>query len=396
MFELRNPKNFPFYWERVVPTSRKCIKRKYASSKTNQVFFVDGREFVRDECTNVTAFILEKTCRKLHSRTNHPICIVKNSIFSFLQERRVDCLRDDFPCAVTETTNFDTLLFDKQHSARAPSDTFFVQRGWVLRTHTTCHGPQLLRDGHRFFAVAGDVFRRDRIDRSHHAAFHQLDVVRVCASRTAAMRQMRSDAEALIQRLFGERTAFRWRRGAFPFTQPSFELEVADAAGNWIEVAGCGLLQAQILQEAGVTEAAAYAAGVGLDRIAMLLTHIDDIRVLWSEDRRFLRQFSDGSLHRFVPLSAFPAVHRDISFWLPQSSSFAENDLYAVIRDFGGDLVESVERIDAYRCPVRRQNSACFRVTYRAFDRVLSGAVINEVQKRVRAAVSEQLPVELR
>jgi phenylalanyl-tRNA synthetase alpha chain len=115
----------------------------------------------------------------------------------------------------------------------------------------------------------------------------------------------------------------RWVEAYFPFTSPSWELEVF-WQGDWLEVLGCGVVSQPILDNASVPERVGWAFGLGLERIAMLLYSIPDIRLFWSKDTRFLSQFSETQpIKRFVPFSKYPACFKDVSFWLRSSSSAA-------------------------------------------------------------------------
>ena len=128
-----------------------------------------------------------------------------------------------------------------------------------------------------------------------------------------------------------------------------------------------------------------WAFGLGLERIAMILYSIPDIRLFWSEDPRFLSQFTHGKINEFKPYSKYPACYRDVSFWKP-ASDMHDNDLYDVVRDVAGDLVEDVAivrdcisdatlspthvaKIDRFTHPKTQRRSLTVRVVYRSFDR---------------------------
>src|SRR5690606_7925249 len=147
----------------------------------------------------------------------------------------------------------------------------------------------------------------------------------------------------------------RWVDAYFPFTSPSWELEVM-WQGQWLELLGCGVVKQDILNNNGKDKHIGWALGLGLERLAMLLFNINDIRLFWSQDSRFLEQFQDESkIVRFKSFSKYPVCYKDVSFWLPTSSSPAggqiagewhENDFMELVRDVGGDLVEDVSLMD--------------------------------------------------
>jgi phenylalanyl-tRNA synthetase alpha chain len=203
----------------------------------------------------------------------------------------------------------------------------------------------------------------------------------------------------------------RWVEAYFPFTSPSWELEVY-YAGDWLEVLGCGVTQQDILTNAGVAQKLGWAFGIGLDRIAMLLFQIPDIRLFWSRDRRFLSQFAGveadlESLRRFVPFSKYPPCWKDISFWLRSTSAaggntkasvqdFHENDLMEVVRDVAGDLVEDVVLVDEFTHPRTGRRSVCYRINYRSLERTLTNNETNEMHLAITKALVDKFGVEVR
>jgi phenylalanyl-tRNA synthetase alpha chain len=133
----------------------------------------------------------------------------------------------------------------------------------------------------------------------------------------------------LARHLFGD-VEMRWREDYFPFTQPSFELEVLFNE-KWLEVLGCGVIHHDVLNTAGKTKDAGWAFGLGLERLAMVLFDIPDIRLFWSNDDRFLKQFHEKDKNiKFKPFSKYPLCYKDMSFWLPEDQSFHPNDIYEV------------------------------------------------------------------
>lgn len=199
----------------------------------------------------------------------------------------------------------------------------------------------------------------------------------------------------------------RWIEAYFPFTSPSWELEVF-WQGDWLEVLGCGVVKQEIMTKAGVPSQLGWAFGAGLERVAMLLFEIPDIRLFWSQDQRFLSQFTGVSddlskLKRFIPFSKYPACYKDVSFWLPTSSSPAgggpivhENDIMEIVRDVAGDDVEDVRKVDEFTHPKTGRKSLCYRVNYRSLQRTLTNEEANIFHDGIRAALKERLGVEIR
>ena len=203
----------------------------------------------------------------------------------------------------------------------------------------------------------------------------------------------------------------RWVEAYFPFTSPSWELEIF-WQGEWLEVLGCGVTNQRLLINAGVPNKLGWAFGLGLERIAMLLFSIPDIRLFWSQDERFLSQFSEnGRLKRFVPFSKYPACPRDISFWVRSSGQvnqaggggnlsavreFHENDVMEVVREVAGDLVEDVKLVDEFQPQGQERKSYCFRITYRSLERTLLGREATALHDRIGNLLTERLDVEIR
>eukprot|EP00927_Polykrikos_kofoidii_P035958 TRINITY_DN30431_c0_g1_i1.p1 TRINITY_DN30431_c0_g1~~TRINITY_DN30431_c0_g1_i1.p1 ORF type:complete len:323 (+),score=69.67 TRINITY_DN30431_c0_g1_i1:580-1548(+) len=317
------------------------------------------------------------------------------------------CKFFDNVAPVVETARcFDDLLVPRDHVSRSPSDTYYVNAKYVLRTHTTAHECEFMARYPEVtsFLCAGDVFRRDEIDSSHYPVFHQCEGVRLFETKAVSAEEVKKDLqrtlEGLAAHLFKLRTGegMRWNDDYFPFTEPSFELEIRynDA---WLEVLGCGVLHHDVIRNAGLDPAKVHgwAYGLGLERLAMVLFDIPDIRLFWSDDERFSNQFSEDAFDRqtkFKPFSKYPPVMKDISMWLPEG--FVDNDLFEMIRDEGGDQVEKVDLIDEFVHKKTGRVSKSFRVTWRDMSRTLTSDEVNGMQEKVLQRIVGELAVELR
>lgn len=219
------------------------------------------------------------------------------------------------------------------------------------------------------------------------------------ASKAAAA-SSGSDVEA-------EPLKVRWIEAYFPFTSPSWELEVF-WQGDWLEILGCGVIKQDLLINSDVPHRVGWAFGLGIERIAMLLFNIPDIRLFWSRDERFLSQFRAGEITRFEPFSRHPACYKDVAFWLPPSAvtggssaaggavPFHENDVMEIVREIGGDLVEDVSLIDEFTHPKTQRKSMCYRINYRSLERTLTNEDANEMHDKVRQRLIDDFGVELR
>ena len=233
------------------------------------------------------------------------------------------------------------------------------------------------------------------------------------------MADLRRVLDGLVDHLFGASTPRRWLDDSFPFTSPSLQVEV-QFQGRWLEVLGCGVIQGDICRhfrgrEGREEEVVGWAFGLGLERLAMVLFDIPDIRLFWSDDPRFLSQFAGGggeaahgapSFHslKFSPFSKYPPCPKDLSFWLPQreeaqegGEAFHENDLYAVIRSVAGDWVETVRPVgDDFVHPSTGRRSRLYRVVYRSMSHSLTNEEVNAVHQRVRDALQQRMQLQLR
>lgn len=200
----------------------------------------------------------------------------------------------------------------------------------------------------------------------------------------------------------------RWVEAYFPFTSPSWELEVY-WQGEWLEILGCGVSKQELLINAGVPNQLGWAFGLGLERVAMILYSIPDIRLFWSKDERFLSQFSSmDQISTFVPFSKHPACYKDTSFWVGSSSSgaggeatanapdFHENDFMEIVRNVGGDRVEDVKLTDTFMHPISGRKSLCYRINYRSLERTLRNREANQLHQKVEKQLVQKLGVELR
>ncbi|GLC48484.1 hypothetical protein PLESTB_000103000 [Pleodorina starrii] len=354
---------------------------------------------------NITDYIYDKMGMDLHRQPDHPIGIIKQAIYDYFEARNPGLFTkfdDRFPIVSTRA-NFDEVLVPADHISRSPNDTYYVDANTVLRCHTSAHQAETLRAGHSAFLVTGDVYRRDSIDATHYPVFHQMEGVRVFSEADwlasgldptkLAERDLKDALEGLARHLFGD-VECRWIDAYFPFTEPSFELEIF-FKGKWLEVLGCGVMEQRILDDNFKPGHKAWAFGLGLERLAMVLFDVPDIRVFWSNDDRFLKQFSAGDLKsRFKPYSKFPACYKDMAFWV--SPEFSENNLCELVRSIGGDLVEEVTCIDTFTNKKTGRTSNCYRIVYRSMERSLTDEEINALQEQVRSQVAQVLKVELR
>lgn len=200
---------------------------------------------------------------------------------------------------------FDALNTAPDHPARNEQDTFYLPDGRLLRTHTSSvqirtmeKAPPPIR-----IIAPGAAYRRDEIDATHSAQFHQIEGLYV--DERVSIADLKGTLEFFLRELFGADTAVRFRPHYFPFTEPSFEIDVQSKAlrsgEKWIEVCGCGMVHPAVFEEVNRARGddaydpekwSGFAFGLGMDRLAMILFGIPDIRLFAQNDLRFLQQFA--------------------------------------------------------------------------------------------------------
>ncbi|KAL9555476.1 hypothetical protein MBANPS3_002323 [Mucor bainieri] len=397
---------------------------------------INGQVLSRDEWTNISPTVLSKVNRKLHLQPQNPISIIRELIESNFKGFKTF---NDLSPVVTTKQNFDELYIPKDHPSRTKSDNYYFNKDHVLRAHTSAHQLQGLASGENKFLISGDVYRRDEIDSSHYPVFHQiegffyldndLDTLAAELKRLQATTEtpnievvddtiikpenpyqdchspeavdlisahLKHSINAMIRNMFADEKDLkvRWIDAYFPFTSPSWEVEIL-YKGEWLEVLGTGVVNQKIMNQAGLDNKIGWAFGMGLERLAMVLFGIPDIRLFWSEDKRFVDQFTPGKINKFVPFSKYPPCIKDISFWLPEGE-WHENDFCEIVRGAAGDIVESMELIDDFKHPKTNKRSLCYRINYRSMDRSVTNDEINEIQEKVRSVVQDEFKVELR
>ncbi|KAI1210298.1 phenylalanyl-tRNA synthetase [Annulohypoxylon truncatum] len=452
----------PVVHHRAISTSRDTVE-------------INGTSYKTDSWFNIPPNVIDKIPRRLHLQKDHPIYITRQIIESVFPPPTYN-YHNEFNPVVTTHQNFDSLGFPKDHPGRAKGDTYYINGDTLLRTHTSAHQADVFRANlSEGYLISADVYRRDEIDKSHYPIFHQVEGARswdrakvANGDATAAIlsdleklpdhpievqdpnppfhdeRNPRQEAhhspaeveaisahlkrslELMVVEIFtrakaaavradpnyvGEPLQVRWVEAYFPFTSPSWELEVY-YDGDWLEVLGCGVVKQDLYINAGVPNQLGWAFGVGLERIAMLLFQIPDIRLFWSQDERWYNQFkgmSDNldSLKPFVPFSKYPACAKDISFWLPSSFvesgdtkankyKWCENDFMEILRSVAGDVVEDAKLLDQFTHPKTGRKSMAYRINYRSLERTLSNKEANYLHEKVRESLVEKLGVEIR
>ena len=224
-----------------------------------------------------TIHILEQTLSEIKK-------IFNNIGFSVAYGPEVD---DDYH-------NFGALNFPQHHPARDMQDTFFIDEDTVLRTHTSNVQIHLMEENEPplRFIVPGRVYRNEAISYKSYCLFHQVEGLYV--DKNVSFGQLKGCLEYFVKKMFGENCKMRWRPSYFPFTEPSAEVDIwDDKRKQWMEILGSGMVDPEVFKNVGYDPKIwhGYAFGMGVERIAMLKYDIDDIRLFYNGDIRFLRQF---------------------------------------------------------------------------------------------------------
>ena len=190
--------------------------------------------------------------------------------------------------------NFEALNIPKHHPARDMQDTFFVEDNVVLRTHTSNVQIHLMeeREPPLRYIVPGRVYRNEAVSYKSYCLFHQIEGLYV--DKNVSMGDLKGILEYFVKRFFGESTTMRFRPSFFPFTEPSAEVDIWDEKREkWMEILGCGMVDPNVFDNVGYDSNVwhGYAFGMGIERMAMLKYGIDDIRLFFQNDVRFLEQF---------------------------------------------------------------------------------------------------------
>jgi phenylalanyl-tRNA synthetase alpha chain len=192
----------------------------------------------------------------------------------------------------TDYYNFEALNTPPDHPARDMQDTFYLPDGNLLRTHTSSVQIRYMEENEPPIRIVapGRCYRRDTVDATHSAVFHQIEILAIDEGLTFT--DLKGTIKVFLEEMFGAELPIRFRTSYFPFTEPSAEVDV-QWQGRWLEVMGCGMVDPNVLKKVGYDPEVytGFAAGFGAERFAMVLHQIDDVRRMYSSDLRFLRQF---------------------------------------------------------------------------------------------------------
>ena len=238
--------------------------------------------------------------------SRHPISIVKNRIIDIFST--IGFTISEGPEIEDDWHNFSALNLPEHHPARDMQDTFFIEKNpdYLLRTHTSSVQVRYMENNKPPIRTIspGRVYRNEAISARSHCFFHQIEGL--CIDKDVSFADLKQTLEYFTTQLFGK-SKIRLRPSYFPFTEPSAEVDVYWGLKNetdykmtkgtgWLEIMGCGMVDPNVLENCNIDskEYSGFAFGLGIDRIALLLHQIDDIRLLSENDVRFLEQFKSS------------------------------------------------------------------------------------------------------
>jgi phenylalanyl-tRNA synthetase alpha chain len=280
----------------LVQTVEVRIVEQIAQAEINLKSYVEAARTERD---SIDVTLPGRRPRRGHL---HPITLLRERIEDIFVS--LGYAIEDGREIETDFYNFDALNIPENHPARSEQDTFYTTDGLALRSQTsTVQIHAMQRRGALVRMIApGRVFRRDTPDPTHNPMFFQVEGL--CVDRGITMAHLKGTVGEFLRRMFGPETVTRFRPSYFPFTEPSAEFDFScfKCGGSgcricknsgWIELGGSGMVHPNVLSAAGVDpeEFSGFAFGLGIDRMAALMYNLDDIRLLFENDVRFLEQF---------------------------------------------------------------------------------------------------------
>ena len=339
------------------------------------------------------------------------------------------------PEIVWEYETFDLFNFEMDHVARRPSDSYFINKNsentkesMLLRPHTSVMWYHYLVKWWWFEKLDKDweikilswwkTYRVDELDKTHHECFHQIDGLRIVEKSKEIINQdtLKDVLVNTIKSIFWMEVPHKFHEDFFPYTQESLEVEIEY---NWrkIEVLWSWVVHPNVLESLWIDSEKYnwWAFGFGIERLAMLLKDIPDIRIFWSQDPRVLEQW--WNFNPYNEVSNLPPVYKDISFivdkklfekdikeseksWeielLNEADSF---DIAWIVRNIAWDLIEEVRVVDIYENDKlfwEDKKSVTINITFRSLERSLTHDEINKLYFDIRDAITNELWYQLR
>lgn len=364
----------------------------------------------------------------------HPINMLINKIINSDFYNSFDNVI--IPEVVAEWETFDLFNFPLNHVARRVSDSHFIEKSSdtknsiLLRPHTSVMWyyyllkqwwKEKLEKSWVVKALSyGKVYRVDELDKTHHECFHQIDWLKITSKEKEIITQntLKEVLSNTIKALFWDEVEYRFSSDSFPYTTDSLEVEV-NHKGRWLEVLWAWIVHPDVLEKLWIDSSKynGWAFGFGIERLAMAVKEIPDIRIFWSNDVRITKQW--WNFESYKEVSDYPPVFKDISFlvnkdkfvvdlvdtdknWQIELTKETESDLFDIawiVRDISWDIIEAVELIDIFENYNKfwlYKKSVCIRITFSSLERTLTNEEINKIYFDIRSKMENELWLELR
>jgi phenylalanyl-tRNA synthetase alpha chain len=295
-----NLKDVPNEKKREVGQQINSIKEQAESKLSIQKEIFENQEVVSNKLD------LTRPAQDESIGSRHPLSLVRNEIIDIFN--RIGFSVSEGPEIEDDWHNFSALNFPPEHPARDMQDTFFIEKNDIaLRTHTSSVQVRVMENSTPPIRTIspGRVYRNEAISARAHCFFHQVEGLYI--DKGVSFADLKQTLLYFAKELFGEKAQIRLRPSYFPFTEPSAEVDIywglktetdyrITKGTGWLEIMGCGMVDPNVLKNCGINpdEYNGFAFGMGIERIAMLLYQIGDIRMFYENDVRFLEQFKSS------------------------------------------------------------------------------------------------------
>lgn len=404
-------------------TSNFAEKLLNSNDKEMQIW---GEKYPVDHMTNITPAVFDLMERKLHLVQNNPVNLVKQRVYDYFQRNHVNengdplfATFDDFS-PVTAEQSFDHLLMPRDHYNRSEIETYYLNKDTILRGVTSVHMSDMIARGYDRYLCTGDVYRRSLYDQTHALVFHLMDMQRLFTkqelSRTSSnanleifetgardskmeterrqlvhtkeavelvLGDMKKMIKGVIESLLGHGVECQWNNYYCQFGRPYYDMRVL-YQGEWLDVFVGGVLRQEIADKAGATDKIGWNCRLALDRIAMILYKIPDIRLLSSKNGKFASLFAsldkdpNPDVSKHCDASVCP-IAREVVFLVPRDTDIAvfQYHFYELVRLVAEDDVQKVKLVDHFQHPKSGIAIQRYHITYMSWDRVLSETEVN-------------------
>ena len=398
-----------------------------SSEKEMQVF---DENYAVDHMTNVCPAILDWMERKCHLAEDNPINLVKQKVYDHFQRNHVDengkLLFPTFDhfSPITPEQSFDHLLIPLGHFNKSNAEVYYLNKDTILRDVSSVHLSDLIAEGYDRFLCTGDVYRHMAYNPIHATVFHQMDMQRLftkeelytgnrsgnifeAGARTSKeadlegqvvhtrdavkllMLDMRQTIEAVLEDLLGVGVKCRWKHYYCQFARPCNALFVMHQ-GEWLEILVGGVLRQEIVDKAGAMDKIGWNCRLGLDRLAMVLYNIPDIRLLQLKNNDITK-----ILTSLDPNSSTGRFDREFAFLIPSDMDIVkfQYHFYELVRIAAEDSVQEVELVDQF--PKTGMVAQRYRIAYHSWVKSLSESDVNCYHDLIKELAASKFKVNL-